>query len=327
LALLVLTDVGYAAYWNSFYSEPASCIFFLLLLSESIVICRSSEVSAGQILRWTLWAALFVLSKPLVAPLGILLALFLFRMRAWSKVPFARRIAIASSLLLAAVTAISIISIPLPIRWANTYNQVFLVILPESKDPALDAKTLGLPSDWLKYSGTGAWSPGTAYYDAVVAGVIGKAITPGSILRFYLLRPSRIWRHAKRILPVAFSLRPDTCGNFERSTGLPAGARSHSFDLWSGFHDRAIAPSGKYVLIALLFSPFVLAAAWLRAPCRRRSIELFELLALCCILAFLVAICGDDYDNIRHLFLFNLLLDTLFVGGAAMLFRVGPSLR
>jgi len=27
VGLIVLTDVGYAAYWNSFYAEPASCIF------------------------------------------------------------------------------------------------------------------------------------------------------------------------------------------------------------------------------------------------------------------------------------------------------------
>ena len=33
VGLIVLTDVGYAAYWNSFYAEPASCIFFLFSMS------------------------------------------------------------------------------------------------------------------------------------------------------------------------------------------------------------------------------------------------------------------------------------------------------
>ena len=60
LALLALTDVGYVAYWNSFYAEPASCIFFLLLLAESIAICRTQDVSNAQAIRWTLWAVLFV---------------------------------------------------------------------------------------------------------------------------------------------------------------------------------------------------------------------------------------------------------------------------
>ena len=28
VALIALTDVGYVAYWNSFYTEPATCIAF-----------------------------------------------------------------------------------------------------------------------------------------------------------------------------------------------------------------------------------------------------------------------------------------------------------
>ena len=41
-ALVALTDAGYAVYWNSWYAEPASCIFFLLLLAEAV------EIAAGR---------------------------------------------------------------------------------------------------------------------------------------------------------------------------------------------------------------------------------------------------------------------------------------
>ena len=34
-----------------------------------------------------------------------------------------------------------------------------------------------------------------------------------------------------------------------------------------------------------------------------------------------MAICGDAWDNVKHLFLFNLLLDTWLVAGGAILFR------
>jgi hypothetical protein len=66
----------------------------------------------------------------------------------------------------------------------------------------------------------------------------------------------------------------------------------------------------------------VCVAAWLRAgPEARRSIELFGLLSICCLLSFGIAICGDAWDNVKHLFLFNLLLDTWMVAGVAFLFR------
>jgi hypothetical protein len=321
LALLVLTDAGYAAYWNSFYTEPASCIFFLLLLAESIAICRSPEISGAQTVRWTLWAILFVMAKAQNAPLGILLALFALRLRAWNKTPRASRIAIASSLLIAAATAINIMTIPVNFKWPNAYNNVFLAILPESKDPARDAQALGLSPYWLKYSGSGAWVAGSGYGDAVRSGVIGKTITPASVLRFYALRPARVWRHAKRILPVAFSLRPEW-GDLERSAGLPPYAKSKAFSLWSAFHEHGLAACGKFVLFALLICPVVCAVAWSRAAREaRRSIELFGLLGICCLLSFVIAICGDAWDNVKHLFLFNLLLDTWMVTLVAFLFQ------
>ena len=266
LALLALTDVGYVAYWNSFYAEPASCIFFFLLLGESIAICRAPEVSNSQAIRWALWAVLFVMAKPQNAPLGILMALFVFRLRAG-------RIAIASSLAIVAAAAFIIVTSPVANMWSSTYDQVFMAILPESKTPAQDAQALGLTPDWLKYSGTGAWTQGTNLYEAVKSGVIGKTITHGTIARFYLLRPGRIWRHAKRVLPVAFSLRPDTCGNFERSAGFPPGAKSQTFDAWSGFHEHGLEAVGKLILIALLLCPIVCVAAWLRAGPRSQAID------------------------------------------------------
>jgi hypothetical protein len=315
LALLALTDVGYVAYWNSFYAEPASCIFFLLLLAESIAICRSQEVSNAQVIRWALWAVLFVMAKPQNAPLGVLLALFVFRLRSG-------RIAIASALAITAAAVFITVTSPVANMWSSTYDQVFMAILPESKDPARDAQALGLTPDWLKYSGTGAWTEGTNLYEAVKSGVIGKTITHGTIARFYLLRPARIWRHAKRVLPVAFSLRPDTCGNFERSAGFPPGAKSQTFDAWSGFHEHGLAAVGKLILTALLIAPVICVAAWLRAGRKtRRAIEFFGLLSICCLLSFLIAICGDAWDNVKHLFLFNLLLDTWMVGGVAILFQ------
>jgi hypothetical protein len=321
LALLALTDVGYAAYWNSFYAEPASCIFFLLLLAESIAICRTQEVPSAEAVRWALWAVLFVMAKPQNAPLGILLALFVFRLHAWSK-SSAGRVAIAGSLAIVAAVVFITVTSPVANMWSSTYDQVFMAILPESKTPAQDAQALGLTPDWLKYSGTGAWTEGTNLYEAVKSGVIGKTITHGSIARFYLLRPARIWRHAKRVLPVAFSLRPDTCGNFERSAGFAPGAKSQTSDAWSGFHEHGLTACGKLILIALLICPVICAAAWFRtARDARRSLEFFGLLSICCLLSFVIAICGDAWDNVKHLFLFNLLLDTWMVAGIAFAFQ------
>lgn len=298
-ALLVLTDAGYVAYWNSFYPEPASCLFFLLLLSESLAICQASHVSRLQIARWSLWAVLWVMAKPQNAPLGVVLALFSLRLRT-SALPF---------VLIGTAAVVSVMTIPLSTQRAATYNQVFMAILPDSTQPAADLQSLGLPADLVRYSGTGAWSAGTAFTEMESSGLIGIRVTPATVARFYLSHPRRVWRRAKAVLPVAFSLRP-TYGNFERSAGYPPGARSATFSLWSAIHERYFTRCGKIILITLLITPALVVAAWFRIPTYRRPLEFFGLLTVFCLLSFVVAICGDAYDNVKHLFLFNLLVDT-----------------
>jgi hypothetical protein len=281
-------------------------------------MCGTEVISNGQVVRWTLWAILFVLAKPQNAPLGILLALLAFRLRGWSKS------AVASALLIVAAITFNMLTVPAPTMWSSTYDQVFMAILPESKAPAQDAQVLGLTPDWLKYSGTGAWTEGTAFPEAVKSGVIGKTITHGSIIRFYLLRPARIWRHAKRMLPVAFSLRPEWCGNFERSAGLPPLAKSSAFAIWSGFREHVLAACGKFIVIALLLCPILCVMAWVRsARDARLPLEFFGVLTVCCLLSFGIAVCGDAWDNVKHLFLFNVLLDAWLVAGVAFLFQYG----
>jgi hypothetical protein len=52
--LIVLTDAAYTAHWNSFYAEPAMCIFFLLLAAESTDMWNSADITTAQLARWTL---------------------------------------------------------------------------------------------------------------------------------------------------------------------------------------------------------------------------------------------------------------------------------
>ena len=319
IGLVALTDVGYAAYWNSLYAEPASCIFFLLLAAESIAICNSKQASPRQIALWTLWAILFVMAKAQNAPLGVLLMLFSVR-QCWStKYPRT----ILSSVLIGAATLFNILTIPARVQWADAYNHMFLAILPESKNPSADLQAFGLEPALAKYSGTGAWSPGSAFHDMVASGVVGNQITHAAIARFYLQHPARIWRHAKTLLPIAFSLRPEWCGNFERTAGRPPGARSTAFTLWSGLHEHVLRRIGKLILILLCLSPPMAVLAWIHFPEQRRHIELLALLSISCLTAFLVAALGDAWDNVKHLFLFNLMLDTILMIGVG--FVISPT--
>jgi len=321
-SLLILTDVGYVAYWNSFYSEPASCIFFLLLVSETVAIVRSGESSTASIARWSLWAILFVGAKFQNFPFALLLVPLALRFGWQSRRTLARHVSIAGAGAILIVALFNLSLFPKPLRTASTYNAVFLGILPESKTPGADLAWFHLEPQLVRYSGTGAWSPGTAFPDLFQRGILGRELTPASVARFWILHPTRIWRRAKAVLPIAFSLRPEWCGNFERVAGKPPGARSMSFTLWSMFHEQVMKRIGKFLIVLLFSSPIAAIAAWIARPRDRLRVECAAVLSACCLMGFLVAICGDAWDTVKHLFLFNLILDTTLVSGATFVLSV-----
>jgi hypothetical protein len=303
-ALVVLTDVGYAAYWNSFFSEPASCIFLVLLIAESVSIWVRREASSRQLIRWSIWAALLVLAKAQNLPLALVLGPFclvLARFRWAGIVGFC-------FVILAGIA--NLVTVPKSLKIAATYNVLFMSIVPESKTPDADLNALGLDPELVKFSGTGAWTPRTAMYDLARTGALGDRVTPGTVARFYLARPARMWRHARIMLPIAFLLRPEWCGNYERSAGHPPGARSYSFSLWSAFHERILGRAAKANVVLLLIAPFILIAMWIRFPERRSGLEFALLWAFSCLISLGAPVFGEAWDNVKHMFLFNLMIDT-----------------
>jgi hypothetical protein len=139
------------------------------------------------------------------------------------------------------------------------------------------------------------------------------SISRMDIARFYLRRPARMWRRARGFLPIAFSLRPEWCGNFEREAGFGPGAKSHSFAVWSAFHEQILSRAGRAILILLLASPLAAIVLWIRLPGHRFQIECCALLAMGCLLSFAVAAFGDAWDNVKHCYLFNLQLDACLI--------------
>jgi hypothetical protein len=316
-ALVALTDAGYAIYWNSFYAEPASCIFFLLLLAESVEIACTDKLGLPGILRWCVWSVLWVLAKPQNAPLGLILGLFTFRLAWWAGPKWARALAVAGGCALFGCAVFNVFAMPTYGRMANTYGMIFSGILGDSKNPQADLQALGLDARLAKYAGTGAWSPGTYYPQMVASGEVRRVAT-FSIVGFYVSRPARLWRRLHQRLPIITSLRY-WYGNFEPSAGFPPATLSRAFTLWSGFHQRVLPGFNKWIVFALAGWPLLSAWRWVREPdtLMQRRIELLTLLPICCLAALCSAVFGDAFDLVKHLYLFNLLLDTclLYVAG------------
>jgi hypothetical protein len=318
-ATLILTDVGYVAYWNSLYREPASGLFCLLLIAESILLCRSGTVSTKAIVRWIVWAVLLVLAKEQNTALAVLLAIFLLRLQSWKSCNSARWAAVGGLAVVLGAGAFNLVTSPAPEHRAAAYNMLFLAIAPESNNPAADLADFGLSSRATRFAGTNAWSPNTGFSDPEVQAALNGRLTMIRTAGFFLARPGRLWRHVTTLLPRSTGLRPEFCGNFQASAGLAPGTRSHAFALWSGVHEW-ILPLVSRVFLFLLLLP-LLAVICLRGrdASVRCRLDLAALLSGCCLASFFAAAFGDALDNVKHMYLFNLLLDTCLLWSAVAL--------
>jgi hypothetical protein len=328
LMLVVLTDVGYVAYWNSLYTEPASCIWFLFFLAESISLCQSREMSASAILLWSIFAVLWITAKTQNAPLCLPLAIYGISI-AWQARLLTSRVVGGfgiAAMCLAGVTMYRSV-LPAP-KVISLYDVIFYGILPESSDPRSDLRALDLNTDYAQYSGTLPWSPRTGVADGALVSALLTKVTPLKLFEFYLRRPARLLLHIKPLLPNYLSLRPEFCGNFEPPTGRPPGAKSGAIALWSHFHERVLSRMSSVILavLPLVVVGGVTSLVRSRSPNKAESwIKLGTCLTACCSMAFIVAAFGDAYDNTKHQFLFNLLLDTCIVFGVATIIQVSSS--
>jgi hypothetical protein len=306
LALIfIFCDVGYVSYFNSFFSEPASYLFLLLLLAVWLEIISGE---ANRLALFTVCGVLFITAKPQNCIAGILLAGYVLRFR-W--IVKKRLPAPVCSVVLACASVAMYLEAPKMLRRAAVYNMVFMTIVPGSPDPAEELRSFGLDPGLAKYAGTAAFSPNTMFWYPEFQEQLAKRVNHFRILLYYLQRPARFLRLVQGVLPRSTSLRAEYSGNFEQASGYPPMFRSKAFSLWSDFREHWFSRYASIPFLLLIVS--VPVALWVAVRARnirkRLLAECYCMLALLALVSFFTTILGDAHDTVKHLFVYNVLTD------------------
>jgi hypothetical protein len=308
------TDVSYATYFNSLYTEPAALIFFLASLALALLIAERPAPSGWLIAGFFLSAALLSTSRPQNALLGIPLAILGMRL-AWPDHARSRRFLVTAAALTVCVVSVWYFrSTPGPLGRIHLYNAVFRELLPASDDPKRDLSELGLPPELARLAGGSGFSSTAPIADPRFRDMFYARVGYGKLARFYLSHPKKLWMAIERTAAHAFEIRPLRIGNYTRSAGKFAGARSGSFDLWSRAKER-FAPTHPAFVIGYLAVNLAAAIA-VRASARDRAAagaaEIWIVVVLVAAFQFSVS-AVMEHESRRSLFLFNASCDVLFL--------------
>lgn len=318
-ALLVFffTDVGYAAPFNSFYSQTASFLFLLLTVAAAAEAVRRGRLGGAVLLTYFACALLFVASKPQEAPSAIVLAAYGVRLanpaprRSW------RRVAAGLAILLCVFAVVYARRSPRTLRAATVYQVVFDDLLAFSDTPESDAAALGLDPGWLRYRGTNPYAPESPLLDPGFQARFLERTGFRRIIGFYALHPGRFAGRVQRAAASAWSLRP-VLGNFEKSPERPRFTLSERFSLWSRI--RGVLGAWPLTTTALLAGANLAAALWTRRRASERG-RLFRdgvaALAVLAVLSFVVVVLAQaPLDASRSLYSHHALCDLLLVADA-----------
>ncbi len=320
LLAFVFTDVAYAAPLNSLYGQAASLVFLMLAAGVAALAVRRGALRGGALAAYFLLAALFVCSKPQESLQAPLLAAFGLRL-AWTG-PVRGRIAaavLAGSLLVAAVVYFR--ATPPSLRRVAIYHAVFNELLPHSPDPGGDLDRLGLPRDLLRLSGTTAYDPQSALGDPAFRAAFDARVGYFALARIYVSDPGRIASVLRRAAWKGARMRPPFFGNYPKAAGRPPRAAAEQFALWSDLKFLA-RPAMLGVWTALLAGTAAAAlATWRRSsPRGRLAREGLVLLSLTAALELAVCAFADAHiELVRHLYVFDALVDLVFVACAVWL--------
>ena len=129
---LISTDVSNVSFFNSFYSESASLVFFTLLVGLFLTFNRRERIRAWQILLFLAAGGAFVAAKPqnhpLVVPLVLIVAVWLWRRPRWvNAVAF-----VGGGFALVLLTADLYGSVSPVIKRYNCWNVLFYSVLADS---------------------------------------------------------------------------------------------------------------------------------------------------------------------------------------------------
>jgi hypothetical protein len=314
LLVFVFTDVGYAAPFNSFYSQTASLLFLLLTAAIAAQAVQRGRLSGVWLLAYFGCALLFVGSKPqerLAAPLLALFGMLLAGTRlrgAW------RQTAVWLGIGLCAFAVWYGRHTPYTLREAAIYQVVFDEVLGHSAAPAADAAELELDPDWVRYTGSNAFAPDSPLLDPQFRVRFLHRVGYRRVLRFYLRHPARLVDRIERASLQAWSLRP-TFGNFEKSPEHPESSLATRFSLWSQTRGR-LGAHPIFWIAFLLGGNLAAAIATHRrsTPRGRRFRQGIVLMVLMSGLALAVCMFAQaPTDLSRALYAYHALCDLLMI--------------
>lgn len=314
--LFIFFDIGYVAYFQSFFGEPVSLIFLLLASGTSFVLASRRKPSIGWLVLFFVSVLILSASKLQNAPIGLVFVLFAFRLyrtrpeRSW------RSTVIAGSVSILAVSVLMYAYAPQELKQINLYQTIFYGILKDSPHVEKDLKELGIPDKFAPLAGTNYFQKDVPIRqdDPELAEHVYSRLGHADVAAYYMRHPGRMIDKLEAASSQAAMIRPYYLGNYEQEAGKPRGALSYTYSVWSETKKDLLPQRFAFYLVFFLLYIGVALREYTRRRYAKHVVDAALVIGFVAIIAVAVPLVGDgEADLGKHLFLFNVSFDMMMV--------------
>lgn len=320
--LFIYYDKGYMLYFNSFYGEPLILVSLLLYVACTLLIIRDEKKSYGLYILSFISGCIFIGAKVANIPLGLIMLLFSALLFYYKKHRRIRIIIIIGSIGMLVTSIYYFISVPKWMNDVNQYHSLFYGVLKDSSHPKEDLQDLGIDEKYLTLQNTHGYMDHKGYdiYSEDFRKEVYEKATPFKISLYYLTHPSRLLEKMEIAARSSTIIRPPYLGNYTKEDDDEVLKFDKRFSWWESLRKTTYRYS--LLLIVIVFGLFIIMSyfslfrvkATINKHQRILLIAFRIMLLIFAASQFVLPVIGNgEADLIKHMFLFNVLLDMMII--------------
>jgi hypothetical protein len=255
LIIFMFCDVGYTAYFNSFYGEALQYTSLIFIFACAVSMLFSEKRIILYCVLYYVGVILFTGSKFANIPLGIIFSLAGISFILLNKSSrLLKTINVIGLILVLVVSMYLFLSLPEWMDEHTNYQAVFFGVLKNSPNPEKDLKELGLPLYMVSLQNSNYYMHGhkVDIHSPKFREDFYDRISKFDVLKFYLKTPLRLWQKLNISIKNSAHIEPVYLSNYD--AGHTRLMRCENFNFWSSLRPKLLLDNIYFIMILFIIA-------------------------------------------------------------------------
>ncbi|HBJ2622457.1 MULTISPECIES: hypothetical protein [Clostridium] len=330
VTILIFCDTGYLAYYNSFYGESVNICCFLMSIGLLIYMIEFDKFTWYNLIAFGISSFLFFGAKQQLAPVGILIAfIFIIIGIYMTNKRFTKMLAYILAVIFIVSSMVFYKSITGDFKYINIYHSMNRGILLNEDDPDSILEDFNISTQYSLLQETDFFEEIKLLdpYEEELIDDYYEKFSLGRILDYYITHPKAFIKVLKISFKNGYSIRPKVIGNYEQSEHKEFGAKSYFFATWSTFKEKFIPKNMLFTVSTIVIYLYLSTSRFLKAiKNNNKKIQFKEItyfyVFLVGISQIIISVIGaGDADLSKHVFMYNMAFDLIFIYILSLIFE------